>query len=291
MPAPPWMQKIGGRAALGLDRDQRCPARGTGTVLDAAVASASIVGARKIAPSGSRLPSSCSIAANRVAAAIEVTPRSKKSSVDADRVNSQLALPDLGQPAAPAPSAARVCSAAPDALAFRLGKRLAVDLAVRGEREARRERSRWTAPCMSGSVCVRNRAAHAARHRLAARDHVRGELRLGALLAAGDDHGLAHLGMAGEHGLDLAELDPEPANLHLVVDPPEELDLAVRPVAGEVAGPVDPRLGRMTRTGPRRTAPRSGPGGRGSRARARHRRSRARRPRRPAPAACAASRM
>jgi hypothetical protein len=38
-----------------------------------------------------------------------------------------------------------------------------------------------------------------------------------------------------ERRLDLAQLDPEPADLDLVVDPPEELEGAVCPPPGEVA--------------------------------------------------------
>ena len=47
--------------------------------------------------------------------------------------------------------------------------------------------------------------------------------------------------MRGERGLDLAELDAVAADLDLVVDAAEELELAVGPPAGEVAGAVEPR--------------------------------------------------
>ena len=65
--------------------------------------------------------------------------------------------------------------------------------------------------------------------------------------------------------LDLAQLDPEAAHLHLVVGAAEELQLAVRPPAHQVAGAVHPRA-RPARTGRPRTARRSaraGPGSRG----------------------------
>ncbi len=64
----------------------------------------------------------------------------------------------------------------------------------------------------------------------------------GAVLA-GDHDDLADGGVAGEHGLDLARLDPEAAQLDLAVDPAEELDRAVGPPADQVAGAVHPLAG------------------------------------------------
>ena len=46
--------------------------------------------------------------------------------------------------------------------------------------------------------------------------------------------------MADERRLDLARLDPEAADLDLVVLAAEELELAVGAPADEVAGPVEP---------------------------------------------------
>jgi hypothetical protein len=54
-----------------------------------------------------------------------------------------------------------------------------------------------------------------------------------------DDRGDSWVG--GEDGLDLAGLDPEPADLDLVIDPAEELDRAVRAPPGPVPGAVPPR--------------------------------------------------
>ena len=52
-------------------------------------------------------------------------------------------------------------------------------------------------------------------------------------------------GCCGQHRLDLAQLDPEAADLDLVVEPAEELEVAVRPLARQVAGAVEPRAGRL----------------------------------------------
>ena len=47
--------------------------------------------------------------------------------------------------------------------------------------------------------------------------------------------------MGAQGGLDLAEFDAEAAQLDLVVDAAEELELAVGPAADEVAGAVEAR--------------------------------------------------
>jgi len=72
------------------------------------------------------------------------------------------------------------------------------------------------------------------------RDHVGYEpLVAGAVLA--DDHGrLRHLVVAGQHGLDLAGLDPEPADLDLLVDAPDVLELAAGAPADAITGRVHP---------------------------------------------------
>src|SRR4029077_17037694 len=52
-------------------------------------------------------------------------------------------------------------------------------------------------------------------------------------------HALPHRGVARQGRLDLPQLDAEAADLHLVVDAAEELDVAVGEPAGEVAGAVE----------------------------------------------------
>src|SRR5262249_38273296 len=58
-----------------------------------------------------------------------------------------------------------------------------------------------------------------------------------------DNHSLMHLGVLTQNRLDLRQLHPEPAQLHLVVDPADELDVAVGTITREGAGPVEPRRG------------------------------------------------
>ena len=55
----------------------------------------------------------------------------------------------------------------------------------------------------------------------------------------GDGRGLSHGRVRRERGLDLAELDAEPPELDLVVQPTEELELAVSPPSDPIARPVE----------------------------------------------------
>ena len=60
-------------------------------------------------------------------------------------------------------------------------------------------------------------------------------------ILARQHHGLAHIGLGGQRGLDLPQLDAEAADLDLAVDAAEVLQIAVRPAAGEVPRAVEPR--------------------------------------------------
>ncbi len=71
-----------------------------------------------------------------------------------------------------------------------------------------------------------------------ARLHVADQMRLAGRIAAHRDGGLAHLRMAAEHGLDLGRLDPEAADLDLLVGAADELQRAVGAPAHQVAGAV-----------------------------------------------------
>src|SRR5262249_49443259 len=51
---------------------------------------------------------------------------------------------------------------------------------------------------------------------------------------------LSHGWMLREHRLDLSELNAESPDLHLVVDPPEELQVSVRQIPRPIARPVEP---------------------------------------------------
>ena len=58
--------------------------------------------------------------------------------------------------------------------------------------------------------------------------------------AVGHGHGAVNLRVGGQRGLDLAEFDPETADLDLLIRAGEELQRAVRRPADQVAGAVHP---------------------------------------------------
>ncbi len=64
-------------------------------------------------------------------------------------------------------------------------------------------------------------------------------------IVAHDHRGVAYLRLGSQGGLDLPRLDPEAADLDLVVDPPEELQRSVAQAPGAVAGPVEPLAGAL----------------------------------------------
>ena len=70
---------------------------------------------------------------------------------------------------------------------------------------------------------------------------VPGEPLVAGSVLAGDHRRLGHPRAGGQHRLDLARLDPEPADLDLIIGPPGEHQLArpARPL-GQVPGPVHP---------------------------------------------------
>ena len=61
-----------------------------------------------------------------------------------------------------------------------------------------------------------------------------------AFILARNHRRLRHPGMAHQRRLDLARLDPEPAQLHLRIGPPEKLQNPVATPARQVPGPVHP---------------------------------------------------
>ena len=64
------------------------------------------------------------------------------------------------------------------------------------------------------------------------------------VVAAGRDHRVPHRRVLAQDGLDLAELDAEAAQLHLVVDAAEELEVAAGQPADKIAGAIEPVFDR-----------------------------------------------
>ena len=64
-----------------------------------------------------------------------------------------------------------------------------------------------------------------------------------SLIFASDYDCLAHRRMISQSRFNLAQLDAEAANLNLIIDTPDELDLACRPIANQVARLVKTGIG------------------------------------------------
>ena len=92
-----------------------------------------------------------------------------------------------------------------------------------------------------GQVALEVRPEVARRVGWSVADDVGDEALVAGDVLAGDDGALGDVGVPREHGFDLAQLDPEAADLDLVVDAAEVLEVAVLEPAGEVAGAVEPR--------------------------------------------------
>ena len=73
---------------------------------------------------------------------------------------------------------------------------------------------------------------------LSPRHHIRDDPPVARLIFPHQHHTLRDCGLCSQHRLDLAQLDPVPAHLHLEVDPAQALNGASMHHAGKVARPV-----------------------------------------------------
>ena len=120
------------------------------------------------------------------------------------------------------------------------GKRLAVDLAI-GRQGQRVERDEGRRDHIIGQLARQRRAQlRVSRRRAAIGDHIGDEPLLASPVLPRENDGLADLRQAQERRLDLAELDAEAADLDLMIDAAQELDVPIRPIAREVAGSIQP---------------------------------------------------
>ncbi|MBB4129219.1 hypothetical protein GGR77_004560, partial [Xanthomonas translucens] len=126
----------------------------------------------------------------------------------------------------------------------RRGQRLAIELAVRGQRPGLQlhERRRHHVLGQLAGQAFAQRTGVQRLLRGAAGQAVRHQPRLAALPAR-DHHRLAHPGTFEQLGFDLAQFDAEAADLHLEVVAPHELQTAVGRPAAQVAGTVHARAG------------------------------------------------
>ena len=99
-----------------------------------------------------------------------------------------------------------------------------------------------TAPCSPAAAATARPAAPPASSTAPGRrNHIADQpLARRAPSVARDHHRLRHARLPQQHSLDLARLDPEPAQLHLRVGPAQELQHPVGPPPRQVPGPVHP---------------------------------------------------
>ena len=120
-----------------------------------------------------------------------------------------------------------------------LGQRAAVELAVRRQRQLVEsdDRRRHHVVRQAGAEVLAQRRR---RNALSDRHHIGDEPLVPRHVLARDHHRLRHAALPQQRRLDLARLDPESAQLHLLVRPAQELQHAVRAPPRQVAGPVHP---------------------------------------------------
>ncbi|BCM14492.1 hypothetical protein MAFF241648_36820 (plasmid) [Ralstonia solanacearum] len=131
----------------------------------------------------------------------------------------------------------------------RRGQRLAIDLAVGGERQ-RLEHDDGGGHHVVGQVLGQITAqCRRLRLRVLCGNGIADQLPIARLILACDHGGLGHLGMLFQHGLHFTRLDAEAADLDLLVDAAEEFEGAVVAPAAQIAGAIEPRAGRAERIG------------------------------------------
>src|ERR1017187_145566 len=79
--------------------------------------------------------------------------------------------------------------------------------------------------------------------------HVTGQPPVPGRVFPGDDNRLGHSGVGGQHRLHLPRLNPEPADLHLLISPPAEHQLPPRGPPGQAPRPVHPLPRHSERAG------------------------------------------
>ena len=154
---------------------------------------------------------------------------------DADRIRLQARRPDARELELHAITRRR--RTARGRLDRRRGQRLAIELAGGGERQ-RIEHHERGGHHVTGQMRSQRGPQIARRRRAGGRHDVRHQALVARRVLAHDDGHVAQRGMLTEHRLDLAQLDPDAADLHLLIEPPHELENAGRAPAQQIAGAV-----------------------------------------------------
>ena len=219
-------------SSCGAPVSRSCPARretwpGRGSWRTRASTMAATVGASKSTRMGSsRRKTSCIRDMTRVASR-ECPPSSKKSSSTPTRARPRR------RPRPRRRTSSRRCAGGDEGDAARgiaprlrggAGRLLRSTLPLRVEGEGVQDAPRHRGPCTrAGARCRNARSPATGRSPPVTGDDVRHQ-RGGPTLLDAHDRGFAHGGVRCQHGLDLARLDAEAADLHLLVDPAQELE-------------------------------------------------------------------
>ena len=128
-----------------------------------------------------------------------------------------------------------------EGIGIRRGQRTAVELTVGREREGIElyEGGRHHVVGQAAARYARSSARSAVD--LGHQRDIGDEALVGIDARTREHHGFTHRRMFGELCLDLTALDPEAANLDLMVITAEEHEIAIRQIAGEVAGAIHAR--------------------------------------------------
>ena len=172
-----------------------------------------------------------------------VTAQVEEVVVDAHLLEAQELLPDPHERRLRPIPRGEVVDGEVRSLTARIGQPGTVDLPVRGHGEGvelHEQRRHHVVGERLAQVAAKLRHVHVP----AILGHDVGDQALRVAVAVTRDHGaLTDDRVSPQDGLDLAQLDAEPADLDLEVRPTEILDAAVRPTTHHVPGPVQPTRG------------------------------------------------
>src|SRR5262249_59149486 len=100
---------------------------------------------------------------------------------------------------------------------------------------------------------------HRIHHRTIRSHHIRHQTAIPRPILPHHHHSPTHHRIRRQHRLNLSQLDPEPPNLHLVINPPHILQLTIGPPTHQITRPVHPptRLPERIRHEPLRGQPRT----------------------------------
>ena len=168
--------------------------------------------------------------------------------IDADPIDAQHLGPDLREQLFGRSARREICRCRRAPLGRR--QRLAIDLAVRRQRQCiEHDERRRDHVLGQGKLEMRAQLGRVERWFT---DDVSDQAFIAGRVLAREDRDFTDGRELRDLGFDLAELDAESADLHLLVDPAHELEIAVRQPANEIASAIQAALAERIRDKPLR---------------------------------------